>query len=96
MVLKLEGDLRTEIANGTYDFKVMHVADGQEIAYRGPYSLCCQFFDNSNCVWEGEYPNQVRPPACVCVKRGGRGKQRHARAHARAGVVACARARGGR
>ena len=45
----------------TYDFKVMRLEDGQEIAYKGPYTLCCQFFDNSNCVWEGEYPNQVRP-----------------------------------
>ena len=39
----------------------MRLEDGQEIAYKGPYTLCCQFFDNSNCVWEGEYPNQVRP-----------------------------------
>eukprot|EP00960_Hanusia_phi_P063304 765441-Hanusia_phi.AAC.8 len=38
--------------------------EGTEIAYRGPYSLCCSFFDGSNCSWEGEYPQLVQVGGC--------------------------------
>ena len=48
---------------------VKHIEDGQEIAYKGPYSLCCQFFDNSNCTWVGEYPNNTQVGGCP-IPRG--------------------------
>ena len=70
MVLKLEGATPAAIPNGTYDFKVMHLQDGREIHYKGPFDLCCQFFDDSNCVWEGEYEkgDQVQVGGCPVAK----------------------------
>ena len=53
----------------TYDFSVKHIEDGQEISYKGPYGLCCEFFDNSNCTWVGEYPNNTQVGGCP-VPRG--------------------------
>eukprot|EP00287_Rhodomonas_sp_CCMP768_P015414 CAMPEP_0196757724 /NCGR_PEP_ID=MMETSP1091-20130531/103813_1 /TAXON_ID=302021 /ORGANISM="Rhodomonas sp., Strain CCMP768" /LENGTH=496 /DNA_ID=CAMNT_0042106509 /DNA_START=9 /DNA_END=1499 /DNA_ORIENTATION=- len=64
MILDVEGILHKPIYNGSYEFKVAHVQEGEEIAYKGPYDLCCTFFDRVQCTWEGTYPNQQQVGGC--------------------------------
>jgi len=64
--LEAAGKVTNSIVNGSYEFRVGNLETGEEIGYKGPYDLCCQFFNEAGktCKWEGVYPNQTRTGGC--------------------------------